>query len=315
MANKYDLEIYNCYVHLIRSIGANSLLGFLLAEMLYTFSEDEWSNNLLRFFYTFKLLSQEKSEADDVRFQKISQVLGINKDGEPVEVKKSYSPIYERINDNIPSTTNHIESFHSHLNEIVKHGRLSLQLRLAYILKFIKDRTLRTNASAHENLKSYFKDLRKKAKNIISKNKNLKNNFSYLTCDCNRQFYYSNLFFTHVPCIHTILNDYIDEKLYVEQMTGNEDNDDKSPVKVSRELEDTNQDILTKIITHTENQLSSVIKEFDLNYTVFTTKVMFELKSDEHYKELSNSNPDEFWALFQVRLWHEILDGRKNIKV
>lgn len=140
------------------------------------------------------MLSQEQSEADDVRFQKTSQVLSFNKDGEPVEVKKSYSPIYERINDNTPSITNHIESFHSHLNEIAKHGRLSFQLRLAYILKLIKDRTLRTNASAHENLKSYFKDLRKKAKNIISKNKNLKNNFSNLTCDCNGQFYYSNFF-------------------------------------------------------------------------------------------------------------------------
>ena len=54
LAKKHGLDMYNCYVHLIRSIGANSLLGFLLVDMLYTFSEREWSENILRYFYTFK---------------------------------------------------------------------------------------------------------------------------------------------------------------------------------------------------------------------------------------------------------------------
>lgn len=353
LAKKYGLDMYNCYVHLIRSIGANSLLGFLLVDMLYTFSEDEWSKNILRFFYTFKLLYQEKKDPDDIRFKKVSQVLGLDPDGEPVETNNAYAPIYLRIEENVPTTTNHIESFHKHLNEITKPARFSLTLKLAYIIQYIKERTLRVNLSAHENLKVYIKNLKTLAKKEVAKDKKSKNNFTYSTCDCSHQLYYSHLFVTSVPCIHTILND-IDEKFYIQQMSENDldfkkqicehdsmkltifeipteltfrkrkkktnnnnfnNNNTDGPITITRELGNIDNDILTRIILHTENQLGSVIKEFNLNYSVITTKVMFEMRKDEEVKKLLDENPQEFWALYQFRLWIDILDGRKTISI
>lgn len=90
-------------------------------------------------------------------------------------------------------------------------------------------------------------------------------------------------------------------------------NNNNSPITLTRELENIDKDILTRIVVHTEKQLGSVIKEFNLIYSVITTKVMFEMKKDEQIKKLLEDNPHEFWALFQFRLWIEILEGRKTI--
>lgn len=55
-----------------------------------------------------------------------------------------------------------------------------------------------------------------------------------------------------------------------------DDNNNDSPITLARELENKDNDILTRIIVHTENQLGSVIKEFNLNYSIITTRIMFD---------------------------------------
>lgn len=60
LKKNYDLSLFHCFVHLIRSIGSNSLLGFLLVDILYTYSEDEWNQNYLRFFNIFQYLYYSK---------------------------------------------------------------------------------------------------------------------------------------------------------------------------------------------------------------------------------------------------------------
>lgn len=91
----------------------------------------------------FLYLYQAQTETDDKsRFDKVSEVLGLDFDGNLVQMKKSYAPTYIRIEDNIPTTTNHIESFHKQLNSIKTGSRQNLHLRLAYTLKYINDRTM-----------------------------------------------------------------------------------------------------------------------------------------------------------------------------
>ena len=202
---KYNLQIFNCYVHLIRTIGSNSLLGYFLSDLLYTYSETQWDNNYIRMFYTFQSLFKERNpNSDTTRFDKVAQVLGQDPEGNAVETKDSYCPIYKRAEDHIPSCTNHIESLHMRINQLTK-GSKGLPLRLAIICKYIIDRTQRVNTSIQDNLKGYLNNLKKKAE-ISQKPKCDK-------CDCGKKFYYTQLFGIEVPCIHDICSKFFNEKI------------------------------------------------------------------------------------------------------
>ena len=169
LAQKYNIEIYNCFVHLIRTIGSNSLLGYFISDLLYTYSEEQWNSNYIRMFYTYQCLFNEKNaQADMSRFNKVSHILGQDAKGNPVEQKLSYCPLYKRAADRIPTCTNHIESIHMQLNNLTSGAR-SLTMRLAIICKYIIDRTNRVNHSIQENLKNYINNLKKKSgKNRVS---------------------------------------------------------------------------------------------------------------------------------------------------
>ncbi|KAK8882340.1 hypothetical protein M9Y10_044982 [Tritrichomonas musculus] len=187
--------------------------------MLFTFSGEEWSNNFLRFYHTFKLLYEARNKKeDDHRFIKVSQVLGLNIDGFEVPQKKEYSPIYKRLEDKVPTTTNHVESMHKQLNGIIKSTKLSIQLRLAYIIKYIIDRTLRIDITSRANLRTHFRNLQQKAQKEVSKDKDSIINYSQSFCSCYKQIYYSVLYWTTILCIHTILNDEFEEDYYIDQL-------------------------------------------------------------------------------------------------
>ena len=86
--------MYNCFVHLIRTIGASSLLAFFLSDLLYTYSESQWNDIFIRICYIFQYLYKEKSiTADLTRFDKVAHVIGLDAQGNPTEKKLSYSPI------------------------------------------------------------------------------------------------------------------------------------------------------------------------------------------------------------------------------
>ena len=119
LQKEYKLNMYNCFVHLIRTIGANSLLGFFISDLLYTYSEKQWNDNLKRMKYIFKYLFNEKSPTTDTtRFDKVAKVLGEDAFGNPTEQKLSYAPLFKRANDRIPTCTNHIESLHKQINTL-----------------------------------------------------------------------------------------------------------------------------------------------------------------------------------------------------
>lgn len=336
---EYNIEIYHCYVHLIRSVGANSLLGFLLSDILYQYSIEERKKNYERFFHTFKLLYEKRSDiSDKTRFDKISEILGKDPEGNKIKISRSYAPIYERIADNIPTSTNHIESFHKHINEITK-GLRTLTMRLAYICKYIIDRTLRSNNSSKENLKAYLKRIKDKASDheVSINQKQL--------CDCSRKLYYSRLYGINVPCIHEILQ-LNDDKIIIEsfkeydldftQFAQNEleiydietdlkfKNDDNSNNQDNQD--DLNQsklilispddiiedDIIEHIVKNTERQLKDVISKYKIDVAVLSLKLYKEMMDDEKLKNLEEA---KFWATFQVRLWLNILKNRRVIRI
>lgn len=351
LSKEYNLEFYNCFVHLIRSIGANSLLGFLLSDILYTFSGDEWSKNIFRYFHILKQLYEERNEKDEYRFEKVSQVLGINLKGQSIPMKKEYSPLFIRKENIIPTTTNHIESFHKQLNGIINGSRLSLPLRFAYIIKYIIDRTIRCNLNAQENLKTHFNRIKNIAKKAVLQNPDSIINYSKEICFCDKDWYYSAVYNIIIPCVHCILSDDFDANAYLNKMKerdielskesklnqlkiynidtnlkfikkkvqNNSFNDDITEIdmkSIDFYIEQSKEDVITKIINNSEYQLSDIIKKHNLNFTVIALKVQRKLLlEDENAKRLQETNIDAFYALFQISLWHEILDGREKIEI
>ena len=74
------------------TIVSNSLLSYLLSDLLFTNSESQWNENLVRMCYTFLYLFKEKGPTTDTsRFNKVAQVLGQDVNGNPIEKKSSCS--------------------------------------------------------------------------------------------------------------------------------------------------------------------------------------------------------------------------------
>ena len=101
LSNDYGLKNVHCYVHFIRQLGANSRLAFLATDILYTRSEHEWKDNVLRYQMIFKLLLHEEiktipfdgkllSKEEFIHEQPLQYILE-----SPSNVKNRYLPLYE----------------------------------------------------------------------------------------------------------------------------------------------------------------------------------------------------------------------------
>ncbi|KAK8882255.1 hypothetical protein M9Y10_002086 [Tritrichomonas musculus] len=343
----YPIDLYHCFVHLIRTIGANSLLGFFLSDLLYTYSEDEWKNNYERMCYLFENLYKERNTSSDTtRFDKVSQVLGKDVEGNKVQINESYSPIYKRIDNRIPTTTNNIESFHMHLNQLTK-GSKGLTLRLAITCKYILDRTCNVNKSVIENIKNYLNRIRAKAQNSVSINNDI-DKYSVKKCNCCKKYFYTMMFGIDVPCIHEILNPEFDEtilletvgincinfpeldlnsipieeydidtKLLFKKQNNDNGNSGDTGSLSSQSLPDYNieENPIDYIITHTQYQLNDVIKKDQINLTIAGVKLIDEMMNNQKLAKIHEQNSPLFWALFQIRLWKKILNGKKHFHV
>lgn len=335
LQKEYGIDIFHCIVHLIRSIGANSLLGFLLSDVLYQYTLNEWNENYERLYCTFKLLYDKRSDtADKSRFDKLSQIFGKDPEGNNVEINLSYSPIFKRISDNVPSTTNHIEAFHKNLNHVTK-GLKNIALRLGCICKYIIDRTIRSNKSSEANLKLYLGRLKEKACNKIGPK------YQIQKCDCGRKLYFERLYGISVPCIHDILQ--TDEKMILESLKvydinfnyneesvleeydiitnlkfknseNNSDSTDNDQINklVLIDQDDIGDDVIERIVTNTERQLHDVIEKYKIDLTVYSLKLYREMMGEQKEKNLEEPM---FWASFQVRLWLSILKNRRKFSI
>lgn len=74
-------------------------------------------------------------------------------------------------------------------------------------------------------------------------------------------------------------------------------------------------DQLERIIENTQHQLAKIIRKHNLNYTVIAVTVQRKLYREPKTAELEKENKDAFYALFQIRLWQAILEGREIIEV
>lgn len=98
---------------------------------------------------------EDEKKRDDARFNKVGGVLGIDPKGNPVEKNPSYSLLYERIIQKVPTTNNHSESYHARINSIAADMRYSINNRLSLVVDHIMSRLTLLDALSIANLRNY----------------------------------------------------------------------------------------------------------------------------------------------------------------
>lgn len=218
---------------MIRSNGASSALAILLRDILYCFTEEEYSRRYLKNCYMLKNLysikkreknnddrrndesknedlkkeKKSKSDKNDWRFLKVGRTLGIDMHGNCIEKEKSFAILYERILLKIPTTTNHCESYHSKINSVAAERRLTINNKLSLVACHIMKRLKHLDSSSIANLRNYLRKIRQKAKDVVEANPENLHLYDIEFCECKKSMYYSTLYNINLPCIHMILNE------------------------------------------------------------------------------------------------------------
>ena len=330
LETKYNLNIYKCFTHLIRSVGASSALAFLLRDILYCASENEFQKNYLKFCYMLKKLyeiSKREKQTDDARFIKVGHTLGIDMNGEAIEKKRSYALLYERIQNKIPTTTNHCESYHSKINSVAGDLRLSLNNRLSLIAHHIIDRLKNLDQSSMANLRNYLRGIRNQASQIVEHNPELLSDFQKPFCSCAKAQYYSSLYDIDLPCIHMILSDQwknIDVSNFLETISIEDGSsamsevlkyyelpDLRPPNEEINEEEESNEfpnecllkdyknyeDPIQNMIFHIFIQLRTICDIDEVEVGGIVVKINQELLKEEKNMKIMQENYDEFLAI------------------
>ncbi|KAK8840899.1 hypothetical protein M9Y10_027730 [Tritrichomonas musculus] len=156
------------------------------------------------------------------------------------------------------------------------------------------------------------------------------------------------MFGIDVPCIHEILNPEFDEtilletvgincinfpeldlnsipieeydidtKLLFKKQNNDNGNSGDTGSLSSQSLPDYNieENPIDYIITHTQYQLNDVIKKDQINLTIAGVKLIDEMMNNQKLAKIHEQNSPLFWALFQIRLWKKILNGKKHFHV
>lgn len=118
LQKRYVFALYYCYVHLIRSFEGHSSIPIQVHEVLFCKSEEEFFTNLPRFIKTFKLFREIEGFPKTCR-KKFISILGFNENGEQVDRNPHMEPLFLRMAERVPTSTNHAERFHRYVNETV----------------------------------------------------------------------------------------------------------------------------------------------------------------------------------------------------
>lgn len=204
---KVWFDLYYCYVHLIRSFGAHSAISILVREVLFCKSEEEFLANLPRFIRTFNLFLEIGGSAQSCK-EKFIAILGYDENGEKVERNAHMEPLFIRMIEGIPTTTNHIESLHHYINDSVGKYK-NLYKRLTVLIQCIINHLNNVNHNIIRNLRNYIKNLKNFAINEIKKNPECISYYDKNICEnssCYDGLYYSQIYQCELPCIHQVMN-------------------------------------------------------------------------------------------------------------
>ena len=332
LQKRYGFDLYYCYVHLIRSFGAHSAISILVREVLFCKSEEEFLANLPRFIRTFNLFLEIGGSAQSCK-EKFIAILGYDENGEKVERNAHMEPLYIRMIEGIPTTTNHVESLHHYINDSVGKYKNPYK-RLAVLIQCIINHMNNVNHNIIRNLRNYIKNLKNFAINEIKKNPECISYYDKNICEnssCYDGLYYSQIYQCELPCIHQVMNkkwsnsdvffaenfgfeevvlcvqktelifQYIDDEFKPPKKNENSSNE---PIDCKASTHNHFKDPYANMINRTFVQLKSVMghKIAIQEVSGYACQELIEMNQEPKNVQLFVGNPDDYLTLLSVRI-------------
>ncbi len=210
---------YYCIRHVIESFGSSSKIGIWLSALfkIMNMTYLKYSYKYLRNLFAYPESTQSRElgiTPEQVRkFCSIFHIEDFHEfDDDIFDIEICQVVPIARIG--IPSTTNHLESLHSKLNAII-HPNYTIENKLIAVLNHLIEVSLKIVSSRpdYKFMQRTFKEKLKEVKmnSIPSYKYNYSKYFEldtgerFYLCplDCGYDYYYSELYGTPFPCIHT----------------------------------------------------------------------------------------------------------------
>lgn len=320
----FNLKLFHCFVHIIRSCGSKSALSLIIKEMLFCISKETFEKKKPKWKALFNQLVNDPNSSAKQHKDIFERIL---------QLDQQYAPLFVRMNESVPTTTNHSESFHRFLNNSVPHKNVKLMTRVAMIAEKINERLMSLNKSIIRNFKNYIKSLREQAQEHLTLHPGDNKLFNLERCDCPNCIYFSMLYGGDVPCIHQILNARwsppkvwkswfegkeiflsniqtelktyeIDQVLAFEE-EGIEDNNDTASIPGKIDIVDSNkyEDELAQLIYECHYQLRTVMQIDKEEVGAIAMRVQEEMFDNQILKAIKEKSPDTYYAILQKKIW------------
>lgn len=335
----YNLRIYKCFTHLIRSVGSSSVLGLLLRDLLFSFTLDDFNADQLKNAHLLKQLYDNDPKKNEARYTKVAKVLGIDVKGQPCEIDDSYSPLFIRSERNVPTTNNYSEAYHSKINAIAGNFKISINNRLALLVNHIMQRIQNVDQSSIANLRTYMRYIKSKALEKVERSPELLAHYSKDKCNCKRSQYYSFLYGITIPCIHQILNEVWNEiditefliNISIKDVKINYANDDLlNYFELEKKEEDEEEDIqdeeetcfpfdnifiqetkfydnpVQRMIYHMYKHMKRICVIDKIEVSSILVDIQQKLLDDAQTRKKLNENYAEYLAILQIKTLEEI---------
>ena len=345
LQNDYEIQLFYCYVHVIRSFGAHSAISILVREILFFKSQMDFEENVFRIIKTFKLLLKLGGSAQK-HYDKFVSILGYDENGKACPRDLRMEPLFIRMQKGVPTSTNHAERFHHYVNDSVKNIRNQYK-KLGVLTQCIIKQIEHINDNVLRNLREYMNTTKHFAQLKVDEDETRKPEFSNDSCQkpkCNDGFYYSELYKTHLPCVHECLNkywcnndmlsleDFGIDKVDIEAIDGSEpvinflEDEFESKVEIDENPDepfcvidskaytpDCFDNIYSNMINRTFVQLRSVMgTKIKIQEVVgFACQIQAEMLQDEKILELFQNDIDEFMIELSVNVIKKAYDEKK----
>jgi tetratricopeptide (TPR) repeat protein len=199
-----SLTQYYCITHLLRLIGTNNDLLYLCKKILNSNTEEE-SENFLKMSEEYPP-NLESFDKLNTTLKKIG--LNFNKEGQIEKLEDEFQKccFCYRILKGIPKSTNHIESVHSHLNEIkVRHRNVWGSLYM--ILNLFRNRYSNIISAIQLNYKNSIEQIERSLHSMTSYELEMEFsifNPSLSLCNCGQGTHFSQFYNVNIPCRHQL---------------------------------------------------------------------------------------------------------------
>jgi len=158
---KNDFQQFLCYRHFIESFGSNSYIGRVVSHLLYCISEESFQQELS---YSISEIQEYLSRypIEEIHLQRFGSYTGykIGKNSIQPKNPEILKKLAMWMRSGIPTCTNHVESYHSKINQKLKCNT-NFVTGILTILEYINNKFEKTKESVNKGIKLELRTIEK----------------------------------------------------------------------------------------------------------------------------------------------------------